>query len=261
VEKSNNHSAENGHCLPPDKDGKSMMTTTTKKDELRYGCFGFLPDRLQWLNNIRFAVLFISLAHCFQNTANGLLGVSLSTMEKRFDLSSSQSSWIASAYEIGQIPTIIVISYFGNRLHRPLSMALGLLSVSLGCIVFFIPQFSSPHYDPQSRETAEFDGLCRPFDSNSTTAASCDTQAGDKSQESLSYYLPMFIIGRMLIGIGATPIVSLGVTFMDDCCTKERFATYSGIYSAMSIVGPGIGILAGGLMLSVFVDFHVNNVL
>ena len=115
VEKSNNHSAGNGHCLPPDKDDKSMMTTTTTKDELRYGCFGFLPDRLQWLNNIRFAVLFISLAHCFQNTANGLLGVSLSTMEKRFDLSSSQSSWIASAYEIGQIPTIIVISYFGNR--------------------------------------------------------------------------------------------------------------------------------------------------
>jgi len=84
--------------------------------DLRYGCFRFKPTGLQCLNTIVGAVAFLSLANCFQSLANGLLGVMLSTLEKRFDLSSSSSSWIASAYEIGPIPIVIIISYFGTRL-------------------------------------------------------------------------------------------------------------------------------------------------
>ena len=48
------------------------------------------------------------------------------------------------------------------------------------------------------------------------------------NEESLSYYLPVFIIGRLLVGMGSTPVLSVGVNYMDDCSTKEKFATYAG---------------------------------
>lgn len=86
-----------------------------KEVDLRYGFCGWKPKGLQVLNNIKAAVFFISLANCLQNAANGLLGVSISTLEKRFSFSSFTSSIIASSYEFGQVPAIILIMIFGHR--------------------------------------------------------------------------------------------------------------------------------------------------
>ena len=36
------------------------------------------------------------------------------------------------------------------------------------------------------------------------------------------------MISRFLIGMGTSPIISIGVTYIDDCCTKEKFAKYVG---------------------------------
>ena len=46
---------------------------------------------------------------------NGLSGVMMSTLEKRFSFSSVQSSLIASGYEFGTIPALLVCSYVGAR--------------------------------------------------------------------------------------------------------------------------------------------------
>ena len=98
----------------------SKWTTTDGHGEAgdadsRYGCCDCHPGRLQALNNIVGFIAFASLANCVQSLANGLLGVVMSTIERRFDLPSSASSWIASSYEIGQIPVLVVISLLGTR--------------------------------------------------------------------------------------------------------------------------------------------------
>lgn len=83
--------------------------------DLRYGCSAYRPACLQWLNNIVGAVTVISAANFMLNYANALLGVVMSTIERRFDLSSSQSSWMASGYELGSLPALLLVSIFGNR--------------------------------------------------------------------------------------------------------------------------------------------------
>lgn len=86
--------------------------------DLRYGCGGARPAWLQWLNNIVGVVTLFCAANFMLNFTNGLVGVVLSTIERRFDLTSSQSSWIAAGYEFGPIPILILISIFGNRSAR-----------------------------------------------------------------------------------------------------------------------------------------------
>jgi len=104
------------------------------------------------------------------------------------------------------------------RIHRPRSTSVGLLAICVGCVAFFVPQFTTPAYRPT--DELRVDSLCT---GNKTSVCGRDDAAS-----SLSYYLPIFVISRILIGMGTSPIVSIGVTYIDDCSTKEKFATYAG---------------------------------
>jgi len=94
---------------------RSRSSSKLEACEVRYGCCDSHPTYLQPLNNIIGFIVFVSLANCMQSLAQGLIGVVMSTIERHFDLSSSSSSWIASSYEIGQIPVLVVISLLGTR--------------------------------------------------------------------------------------------------------------------------------------------------
>ena len=98
-------------------------------------------------------------------------------------------------------------------------MAVGLLTVTVGCVLFFIPQFTTPPYRPQGSGRTE--DKC----ASSSNSSSC-VDEGDG--ESLSEYLPIFLIARMLIGMGSTPIITVGVNYIDDFSTNEKFARYCG---------------------------------
>ena len=45
---------------------------------------------------------------------NGFVNVAISTLERRFDLKSTQSGFIASSYDMGSLLAVIPISYFGG---------------------------------------------------------------------------------------------------------------------------------------------------
>ena len=94
---------------------RSSSKSCSEDVNVQYGCYNSHPTWLQPLNNIVGFVVFVSLANCMQSLAQGLLGVVMSTVERHFDLASSSSSWIASIYEIGQIPVLVVVSLLGTR--------------------------------------------------------------------------------------------------------------------------------------------------
>ncbi len=48
------------------------------------------------------------------------------------------------------------------------------------------------------------------------------------SRVDLSVYLLVFIVGRAIAGLGSTPCLTLGITYMDDVTTHDRFGLYSG---------------------------------
>lgn len=45
---------------------------------------------------------------------NGFVNVAITTLERRFDLTSSESGFIASSYDVGSLLSVIPISYFGG---------------------------------------------------------------------------------------------------------------------------------------------------
>ncbi|KAL7988876.1 hypothetical protein Chor_007795 [Crotalus horridus] len=208
------------------------------------------PRALQVCNNVKGYLVFYSLLSVFQGIiVNGLINVSISTIEKRYDLSSSLTGVISAGYDISFSVLCLFISFYGERGHKPRWLALSSFLIALGALVFSLPHFTSEPYT--YGEKAE--DIC-PVPLSGGQTISC--RPGSRSK--LSNYFYVFLLGQFLLGAGGTPLYTLGTTFIDDSVPKHQASVYIGIGYAMSLLGPAIGYVLGGQLLNIYVDFNRN---
>uniref|UniRef100_A0A8C7EH25 Solute carrier organic anion transporter family member n=1 Tax=Nothoprocta perdicaria TaxID=30464 RepID=A0A8C7EH25_NOTPE len=168
---------------------------------------------------------------------NGLINISISTIEKRYELNSSLTGLISASYDIAFCVLSLFISFFGERGHKPRWLAFSAFMMGLGSLVFALPHFSSGeyHYGTKLEDTCQIGGTAS---TNFTCSAS--------TKSSLSNYLYVFILAQLLLGVGGTPLYTLGTAFIDDSVPKHKSSLYIGIGYAMSLLGPAIGYVLGG---------------
>ena len=135
--------AVNGNCTRTDDDAAD----SSGRFQTGFGCLRCRPAALQCLASARWFLVFICATAVFQSmVVNGLVGVTISTIERRFALASSQTAWIAASYEIAGAPVLLVIGYLGSTLHRPMWIGSGLVMLGVGFGIYSIPHFAAPLY-------------------------------------------------------------------------------------------------------------------
>ena len=72
-----------------------------------------------------FVFLLSMLVTMQQALSSGYLNSVITTIEKRYEIPSSISGIVASMYEIGNVGTVIFVSYLGSRRHIPTWIAMG----------------------------------------------------------------------------------------------------------------------------------------
>ena len=69
----------------------------------------------------------------------------------------------------------------------------------------------------------------------------------------------ILILGQLMIGVGAAPLYTLGVAFLDEIAGPKTVHYFMGAFYACSSFGPAIGFLLGGVFLSQYVDTGVTD--
>ncbi|XP_036894295.1 solute carrier organic anion transporter family member 2B1 isoform X2 [Sturnira hondurensis] len=209
--------------------------------------------------NIKFFVLCHSLLQLAQLMISGYLKSSISTVEKRFGLSSQTSGLLAAFNEVGNTALIVFVSYFGSRVHRPRLIGYGAILVALAGLLMALPHFiSEPYrYDSTSPVDTPQDfeaSLCQPATSVPvpSNGSSC---SGYTEAKHLALVAIMFT-AQTLLGVGGVPIQPFGISYIDDFAHDNNSPLYLGILFAVTMMGPGMAYGLGGLMLRLYVDIN-----
>lgn len=208
-------------------------------------------------HNIKFFVLCHSILQLAQLMISGYLKSSISTVEKRFGLSSQTSGLLAAFNEVGNVSLILLVSYFGSRVHRPRMIGYGAILVALAGLLMTLPHFiSEPYrYDHNSPDRSQdLDvSLCLPTTVAPTSALSNDSCSSSTEAKHLTMVGIMFT-AQTLLGIGGVPIQPFGISYIDDFAHHSNSPLYLGILFAATTVGPGMAYGLGSLMLRLYVD-------
>uniref|UniRef100_UPI0037E95CC9 solute carrier organic anion transporter family member 2B1 isoform X1 n=1 Tax=Semicossyphus pulcher TaxID=241346 RepID=UPI0037E95CC9 len=216
------------------------------------------PTRRQSpFNSIKFFVLCHSLLQLAQLLVSGYMKSSISTIERRYGLSSQKSGLLASFNEVGNTVLIVFVSFFGSRVHRPRFIGGGALLACLASLLMAMPHFLSGEYDYTGSIGSSGDNSSSLCQSESTLTTSSSNQSCSKQESPAQKVVyPMLLLGQLLLGIGAVPIQPFGISYIDDYASKKNSPLYLGILLAVTSIGPAFGFITGSLMLRFYVDFN-----
>jgi len=185
---------------------------------------------------------FVALM-CILACINGAIAASylpavLTTIEQRFELGSATSGLVVASYEIGATLTVIFVSYLGHHRHIPVWLGVGNILIGIGSVVFSLPHFIAPKYS----ETLSLLGTIKDSTNGSCVELQlhCTDLRSNDSKQSMSLYIGIFIVAQTLIGIGSTPILTLGLSYVDKHVSRRTSAIYLGEFDFLSF-NPGLG--------------------
>lgn len=236
------------------------------------GLLGCRPPGMQKFARIKIFVLLLSMLVTLQQAlSSGYINSVITTIEKRFDIPSSYSGLIASSYEIGNVITVIFVSYLGSRRHIPVWIGIGAVIMGIGSLIFMVPHFTGDLNPGISLANKSSDNICRGVSLRepdmdlgrlSTGLASPPLSAHNTLREdnciqgrsSTRGPVLMFVLAQLLLGCGGSPLFTLGTTYVDDHVRTESASMYIGCMYSMAAFGPVVGFLLGAYLLSFHMD-------
>ncbi|XP_038051578.1 solute carrier organic anion transporter family member 5A1-like [Patiria miniata] len=219
--------------------------------------------------------VFVCVLNFFQSAAFSVTGSSqLSTIEKRFQLKTSELAPFLIVNDIMSVVMVLFVAYYGHTSHRPRLIGGGSLLIGLGFLLSTLPQFiydTPPQFSPGliggGRENGSAGGfshngssllypVCEVSTSGGDAGSEVCTEEEELSSGSLMWQVSWIIVGQILGGIGAAPIMPLAVTYMDDCLHRSSTSVYVAFMFVASSFGPLLGAGISGFCLSTHADFY-----
>ncbi|XP_068442809.1 solute carrier organic anion transporter family member 1C1-like [Clinocottus analis] len=209
-------------------------------------------------------LFLVSLASVYFSKAFGgaYMKSSITQIERRFDIPSSLIGVIDGSFEMGNLLVVAFVSYFGAKLHRPRLIAIGCVIMAAGCYLIALPHFFQGlyKYETSVSHSANFnstEGILACMSNHSLAEAdeTPDLEAIKACEKAAGSSLWIYVfLGNMLRGIGETPIMPLGVSYLDDFSKEENTPFYLACIHTVGILGPMFGFMLGSYLAKIYVD-------
>ncbi|XP_059672095.1 solute carrier organic anion transporter family member 1C1 isoform X2 [Gavia stellata] len=234
--KENTQFFSNITILPVDRSSFKSESSASKEKQ---SCCGGIKIFLGALSFVYFA----------KALSGSYLKSTITQIERRFDIPSSLVGVIDGSFEIGNLLIIILVSYFGAKLHRPRIIGAGCLIMSAGTFLIAMPQFFMGRYQYERF----------PSTINSTVSISPCLQ--DKSQTPLSALEKSHakinagcvqtvaiigpIFGFLLGSLCAKLYVDIGFVDLDSVTITPKDVRWVGAWWLGYLIAGVISVLAG----------------
>ncbi|XP_075409174.1 solute carrier organic anion transporter family member 1A2 isoform X2 [Tenrec ecaudatus] len=201
-------------------------------------------------------LLAITCAYVSKTLSGSYMNSMLTQIERQFNIPTSLVGFINGSFEIGNLVLIIFVSYFGTKLHRPIMIGVGCLIMGLGCFLQSLPHFLMGRYEYESTVSASGNLSSNSFlcvdNGTQNFRPTEDPSACVKEVKSLMWVY--VLVGNIIRGIGETPIMPLGISYIEDFAKSENSPLYIGFIETGAIIGPLIGLLLASFCANVYVD-------
>lgn len=221
----------------PSADSYSQMLYNTEDDE-EENCWTHGPTAT--FCTPRWFAVFLCLYVLVQSmVVTGLFSASVSTIERRYELSSLTTGLMASTYELTFLVFATAVGYHGGKGHAPRWLGTGVIVLVVGALVFVSPEFFGDSY----QAARYFSTFC--FSGNAADPSVC--------ADSVSVTW-LFFFGMALMALGSTPLYTVGPAYLDNVVKHKVLPLYLGFFYACAALGPAIGFALGFVFLGVWVE-------
>uniref|UniRef100_A0A915D4H3 Solute carrier organic anion transporter family member n=1 Tax=Ditylenchus dipsaci TaxID=166011 RepID=A0A915D4H3_9BILA len=233
---------------------KSAYESEDEDDPLLCGYGACTPKWLQIFHNAKWLLTMLGICAFVQSfVVNSIFPVGLSTLEKRFYMTSTQTGIISSWYDFAVLLAVFPVCHWGNHGHKGRWIGIGTVIMGIGSFICALPHYIiEPYQFGQGGTNISDVGQCS-LDRNVETAK-CIPRSDDDASYMNPYFL-IFLLGQTFHGVGATPLFSIGTAYLDENVSQKASPVYLAIHAVVTSIGPVIGLFVGGFLLSIYTDF------
>ncbi|XP_076797080.1 solute carrier organic anion transporter family member 1B2-like [Arvicanthis niloticus] len=216
------------------------------------------PEKTRFCDGFRIFLAALSLSYICKALGGVTMKSSITQIERRFEIPSSISGLIDGGFEIGNLLVIVFVSYFRSKLHRPKLIGTGCFIMGIGSTLTALPHFFMGYYryatenDIGSLGNSTLTCLINQMPSlNETSSEIVEKGCVNGSRSYMWIYV---LMENMLRGIGETPVVPLGVSYIDDFAKEGHSPMYLGTLHSIATIGPILGFIMSSVFAKLYVD-------
>ena len=213
-----------------------LQSKNMDNKDYRCGIGPFHPPCLQRLIGVRSFIGVFGMLTFMSWSLYTVTVSQITNIEKAFGLSSSETGWLMTIWELGYLLCTLVASYFGHRAHVPIVIGFATVICGVSGLITAMPHFFafSDSFDKSysvTNVTISNDNLCHNM-TDMVSASALDSQEESQvvstgsTKKTVAYVL--LIIGMILQGAGKAPCYPYSGKYLDDNVNKQSTGYYIG---------------------------------
>ncbi|XP_054269028.1 solute carrier organic anion transporter family member 74D-like isoform X1 [Macrosteles quadrilineatus] len=231
-------------------------------DEISCGIWCLKGSLMQVFANKKVYVFSYGFVGCIISSSFAYLNGTITTIEKRFKIPSTNTGIIMVGCDISQLCLCLFLNYYGGKGHRPRWMAFGVYTLAAYCLVSALPHFL---YGPGENALTLTEEYGSNHDANTTAflidkqnrklvcqsdslGPECDDNSGNLAPQAILF------LAQLISGIGDSLYHSLGVSYMDDNTKRSKTPALVSLSYFLRMLGPAIGYSLASACLTTYIS-------